>query len=284
MPSEPKILSYRAADGHELHYRRWRPDGEPCGDVVALHGIQSHGGWYGWSSARLCAAGYDVRFLDRRGSGLNAPPRGHADSAAQLLGDVTRFLALVREEQTTTRPLVLLGVSWGGKLAAVVAGERPDLVDGLALLYPGLRARVRPNRWQSVMISAAARLGLGRRSVRIPLDDPALFTDQPQWQEFIRQDALSLHTATVSFLRTSIELDRLAETALPRIRCPVLCALAGRDRIIDNTATRRYLERFAARQCSIIEYPTAAHTLEFDPCREQFVSDVLDWMNGIRVA
>ena len=52
--------------------------GTPRGYVVALHGIQSHSGWYEYSSGRMCEAGFEVRFLDRRGSGENTEDRGHA--------------------------------------------------------------------------------------------------------------------------------------------------------------------------------------------------------------
>ena len=67
----PQFEHIVASDGYRLFARHWRPNGQPRGFVVALHGIQSHSGWYEYSSGRLCEAGYDVLFLDRRGSGRN---------------------------------------------------------------------------------------------------------------------------------------------------------------------------------------------------------------------
>ncbi len=283
---EPQIRQFTASDGYRFHYRHWKPNGErPLGYVVALHGIQSHSRWYGYSSGRLCEAGYDVRFLDRRGSGLNEEMRGHAVHHDRLVNDVVQFLAnlrSLRNHQAPTAPVILLAVSWGGKLAAVIAARRAELIDALALLSPGICARVRTRWYQTLALHLAGMLGKHCAQVPIPLDDPELFTSDPHWQQFIRDDPLALHAATVSFLQSSCKLDRLAGEAPAHIRCPLLLMLAGGDRIIDNQATRRYFERFASSHRQLIEYPDAQHTLEFEASRDQFVADLIDWLDSVR--
>jgi alpha-beta hydrolase superfamily lysophospholipase len=285
-PIPPKVECFTASDGYRLHFRHWVPDiASPKAHLVALHGIQSHSGWYEHSSQRLCNAGYEVSFLDRRGSGLNDLDRGHAPDWTRLVNDVVQFLNVIRFQvgsaaESTRRPTVLLGVSWGGKLAAVTAGRRPDLIDALALLYPGLCAKVRPRWDQLARLRLAEILDIRRKLVPIPLRDPALFTGNPQWQEFIRQDTRALHDVTVSFLLANRELDRLVPDTPAAIRCPVLMMLAGRDRIIDNDATRRYFDRLGTASKQLIEYPTAQHTLEFEPTRDDFIADLIDWLDN----
>lgn len=283
---DPEICRFTASDGYPLHYRHWRSaEDRPAGYVVALHGIQSHSAWYEYSSGRLAQSGFDVRFLDRRGSGLNKAERGHAAHVDRLVNDVAQFLAEVRwqrNREAPTSPVVLLGVSWGGKLAVGVCVKRPELMDAAALLYPGICSRFAPTGLQRLQLRLAMALGWGRKEVPLPLDDPALFTDDPDRQQFIRDDRLALHRTTVSFLKASGDLDVLTEQAPDRIRCPVLMMLAGRDRIIDNNATRRWFERLISGRRKLIEYPDAAHTLEFAPNREQFVDDLLDWLQVVR--
>ena len=109
--------------------------------MVCIHGIQSHGGWYVHSCRRLAEAGFDVSFLDRRGSGLNEQARGDAPGFRRLLRDVAEFL----EEKRRTEPAkktFLVGISWGGKTAVGVEKHRPGLMDGIGLLCPGFRPRV----------------------------------------------------------------------------------------------------------------------------------------------
>ena len=106
--SEPEIKHFTVSDGYRLHYRHWEVSGaKPRGYIVSLHGIQSHSGWYAYSSSMLREAGYDVRFLDRRGSGLNEKHRGHAPHYERLINDVVQFLADVRHQQQQTGPICL---------------------------------------------------------------------------------------------------------------------------------------------------------------------------------
>lgn len=282
---QPAIEFFTASDGYRLHYRRWRAANDrPRGTIVALHGIQSHSGWYTASSRQLCEAGYDVLFLDRRGSGLNERSRGDAPHADRLLNDVAQFLQWVRfaNDRGGQAPMILLSVSWGGKLAALTAARRPELLDGLALLYPGIRARIRATATQNIKLSLADVGGAQKKRVPIPLQDPSLFTTDPDWQTYISGDPLTLREVTVGFLLANRQLDRQLLDAPECIVCPTLLMLAGQDRIIDNRATRGYFLRIASKQRKLIEYADAAHTLEFEPNRDETVRDLLSWIDLIR--
>ncbi len=54
--------------------------------------------------------------------------------------------------------------------------------------------------------------------------------------------------------------------------------LAGRDQIIDNNAMRDYFQKLSATQKELIEYPRAAHTLEFEPDPTPFFNDLANWI------
>lgn len=285
----PQVISsetrqFEASDGYRFHYRHWAPPGTTRAYVVALHGIQSHSGWYEYSSARLAAEGYDVSFLDRRGSGLNDVLRGHAPHPERLINDVAQFLVAqryARDSQSIEAPTVLMAVSWGGKLATAVCAHRPNLVDALALLYPGICSRVRPRWDQDLLLRTLAFFDIKWRKTAIPLNEPELFTAEPKWQEFIRNDSLMLREATIGMQRASRALDKLAAAAPAKICCPLLVMLSGRDRIADNLATRRYIDQFASPEKRIVEYENASHTLEFEPDRDRFIGDLLNWLGEV---
>jgi len=283
--SEPVIRQLTASDGYVSNYRHWRAAAEkPLGYVVALHGIQSHSGWYEFSSERISQAGFQVDFLDRRGSGLNGQHRGDAPHEDRLINDVVQFTQQIRHQRNQiapASPLILLAVSWGGKLAAVTVARRPELFDGLALLYPGLCSKVQATVLQRLKLKIAEKLGIRDPLAPIPLNDPALFTGEAKWQQFIRDDRLKIDDVTVSFLLANRGIDRLLSGIRSQFPCPVLCMLAGKDRIIDNEGTRRFVNRLAPTGQTVVEYSEARHTLEFEPIRAKIVDDVIDWLSMI---
>ncbi len=269
--AEAALESFTAGDGYVWRYRRYEPAGTPRASVVMLHGIQSHGGWYGDSCGELADQGYAVSFLDRRGCGLNESERGDAPSFRRLLDDVAEFMA------NQPRPRFLAGISWGGKLAVSLQRRRPGMTDGLILLAPGLCPHIRPPLRQRLPI-IVSRLFAPRRRFPIPLNEPELFTANPERQEYIGDDPLALREATARFLFESSRMDVYLRFAARHVTMPVLLLLAGADRIIDNVATRRFAVRFPQIDRTVIEYADAHHTLEFEPGGPPFVRDILRWL------
>ena len=117
------------------------------------------------------------------------------------------------------------------------------------------------------------------RLFRIPLDDPELFTANPRWLEFLRNDPLALRQATARLLLESVRLDFYSRIAARYVTVPVLLQLAEHDRIIDNARTRSFVKRFRG-ETQIIEYAGAHHTLEFEENPEVFLTDLRKWLEG----
>lgn len=277
MVEEPLPLPcWTASDGYVAFYRRYLPDAPPRAHVVCLHGIQSHGGWYDYSSQRLCRAGYAVWYMDRRGSGANVAERGDAPTLRRLLRDVKEFLAQVVPAGPTT-PVFLCACSWGGKLATAFCRAYEDAVDGLILISPGFFPRVGLPFGIRCRI-AFDRLVRPRKKYAIPLNDPVLFTASERWRQFIGNDPLALHEATARFLFHSAVLDLYLAGAPRWVRLPTLLLLASEDRIIDVGRTRRYVQNFASQDKTILEYEGAHHTLEFEPDPDRFINDLIAWL------
>jgi alpha-beta hydrolase superfamily lysophospholipase len=272
-----EFATFRASDGYSFYYRRFRPVGVPRARLVFLHGVRSHGGWYERSCGEFAKRGYEVLFVDRRGSGLNTAHRGDAPSFRRLLDDVAEFVQALRSERAWL-PVVVCGISWGGKLAVGLPYRRPGLVDGIVLLCPGLAPRVKPPLPRRLRIALASQLRPDNR-FPIPLNDPELFTASPEWQKFIDADPHGLKLATARFLFNSFALDIYLKRAAKRVRCPTLLLLAEHDRIIDNARSRTIVARFPG-ESTVIEYPGTHHTLEFEPPTHPWIEDMSRWVKA----
>lgn len=277
----PAICSWPMADGYEIRARYW-PSAEHGARraFLYLHGIQSHGGWYEWSAARLAAGGAAVLMPDRRGSGLNTDGRGDVPSRAVWLADVEAHTAWLCEAAGVER-IAVVGVSWGGKIAAALALRRPERVAALLLVCPGVFPRVDVGAARKLQIGMAL-LARPARQFPIPLNDPRLFTDNPDGQRFIADDPLKLTAVTARFLIESVRLDReLRRAADGALAAATTLLLAERDAIVRNEPTERWVRRVCARPPQVETFRGAAHTLEFERDAEAFGAALDRWRDGV---
>ncbi len=218
--------------------------------------------------------GHAVYQLTRRGSGENAASRGDAPSARRLLDDVHEALRFVLLREKCDQ-LHMVGISWGGKLAACYCCEPQSAgVSSLALVAPGIVPRVDLPPAKKLAV-AWSLLANPRRMFDIPLSDVELFTDNPAMRDYLRRDPLRLHRATARFLYISRKLDlQLRRANAGAIRPPVTLLLARRDRIIDNARTQAMVEKLAQTKPRVAVLD-AAHTMEFE-------TDAGEYLNAIR--
>ncbi len=272
----PREGVYRGANGTELGfvgYPAEAPDNRV--GVVYFHGIESHAGWFDMAARMLQESGIDVFCLDRRGSGINREDRGllsgHTESMDELFADIDAFVVPLRERYER---IVLVGLSWGGKLGLAYSVSRPEAVDELVLITPGIRALVD--------VSLAEKLGIFATSFVAPKTrfatpiEPEMFTTTPEYLAYIKADPLRLHDATARFFMTSHALDIFVEERTRENRLPVLLYLAGNDRIIDNDGVREVLDTSPA-PVEIIEYADQTHSIQFDAPR-RMIDDMLEWL------
>jgi alpha-beta hydrolase superfamily lysophospholipase len=275
---EPLEKTFLVSDGYPVHVTVWPHDTvRPRGQVVVLHGVQSHGGWYHQLGRTLAASGYAASFPDRRGSGANQLDRGHTPSARRLILDLREWLETLRAEQPCV-PVFVAGISWGAKLVVITASRFPELIDGIALICPGLHPRVGVTRKERFGI-AWALLADRRKRFPIPLSDPALFTADPAAQAFIASDPHTLREGTARLMAASFFIDRFVRRCPQRVHQPAMLMLAGHDRIVDNERTLEYFGRLASTDREVIHYPDAHHTLEFEPDPSHYALDLVAWLD-----
>jgi acylglycerol lipase len=258
----------RLDDGYETGVYVYLPSKQAVrrDPVVYLHGIQSHPGWFTGSASALAAAGHPVFQPVRRGSGEDMGSRGDAKSARQLLDDVDTAFHFAMGKSGADR-VHLVGVSWGGKVAAAFAvarGEEHDIAS-LTMVAPGIAPHVDASLPTKLGI-AGCLLIHPRKLFNIPLNDVKLFTDNAAMREYLEADTFRLHRATARFLFASRRLDSMIKHAPDGClrRLPTTLLLGTRDRIIDNVRTRRIFGHLTDAR-GTTEEPDAAHTLEFEP-------------------
>jgi pimeloyl-ACP methyl ester carboxylesterase len=126
-------------NGLHFHYVEWGSPGNPA--LVLLHGFQSNA--HTWDTfSQAMADTYHVLALDQRGHGDSAwAPDGHYAPEASV-SDIAGFITALR-----LTPTVVIGHSMGGRNAAMVAADHPEMVrkvvivDTAAEFPPAMRSQ-----------------------------------------------------------------------------------------------------------------------------------------------
>lgn len=277
-----------SSDEQSLACRVWPGDGKsPV--AVYLHGIEGHSQWFQNTARVLSKNGIAIYAPDRRGAGLNSNERGHLNGYKTLLADIEIILRLAAAENAG-QPIMLIGNCWGGKPAAVLASSDYKSTDGapmpplagLILICPAIHTKVDFD-WRT-KIDIGVSVLKGDRSSRASLDIPivpTMFTQDPTYLEFIKNDPLRLLSATKRFFFEQFLLTLKAKTACSKLVLPTLLIESGQDDIVDVAALDRWYSKVKASDQRKRLFPEAAHSIEFDPIWfEQYSQLLVEWIAG----
>ena len=269
-----ELRTVPATDGVGLACRYFPPVGNARARILYLHGVQSHGGWYTETAAELAGLGYAVTLLDRRGSGLSGGVRGDFAGPDQLVGDVACVLA-----ETTTWDAglgtVVVGGCWGARPALEYALRHPGELAALVLVCPALAARVDLSPRNKARVFAGRLL---RPQTRVPIPlRPELFTENPPFLDFIRNDPLSLRDVSARFFFEQFFWDRRLRQ-LETLAVPLLVLQSGRDDIVDVDVVRAWFDRLVAPRKDYRLYDDFGHILDFEDDRGRYWADLGTWL------
>ncbi|MEV3853484.1 alpha/beta hydrolase [Streptomyces sp. NPDC050095] len=119
------------AGGTRLNVERLGTQGQGAETVVLIHGIATDNltSYYFTVAPRFAAAGYDVVMYDQRGHGRSErPQQGYG------IQEFTRDLAALLDTLDLTRPVHLVGNSFGGTVALDYALHHPGRVASVLMV------------------------------------------------------------------------------------------------------------------------------------------------------
>ena len=259
-----------------FHQRHWAPDGQdPAGILLVVHGLQEHSGRYEGLAAAALASGLAVGAVDLIGHGKSPGRRGHIDSfEADHLGAVDAMVRRVERERPDV-PLVLVGHSLGGLIAARWAQRRvfARRLRGLVLISPFVEPRVPIPGFKRAVARALENV-LPSLRFATGIADELIFRDPTERSRFADDPLVQRKISLGHWASLTGERERLAADAAD-LEIPTLFLLAGDDRVVSTDAARELAGRMPA--ATIVEYPEAFHALLHDPLASEVTCDLLAW-------
>ena len=239
-------------EGH-IVWHGWG-SGEP---LMLLHG--GSGSWMHWirNVEALAASGRRVLVPDLPGCGDSARPPGGQDADV-----IVPPLAAGLRQLTGDQPCDVVGFSFGGMVATLLAAAHPDQVRRLVLMAApglGLRSRRLPVADWRRAPDHEARLAAHRRNLQVWM------LHRP---EAIDALALAVQAANVPrdrLLRRRLSLTELLKETLPRLGCRVDAIYGEQDSLYrEHYDKLRPALAQAPRFGELVFVPDAGHWLQYE--------------------
>jgi alpha-beta hydrolase superfamily lysophospholipase len=235
--AESTLSTFTASDGDNLAVQDWYlPEGvRQRGTVLVVHGLGEHAGRYDALARVLNGWGFTVRSYDQYGHGESDGLRGALPHPGRLLDDLADLVESARVRNPGL-PLVLLGHSMGGLVAASFVARTLQAVDLLVLSSPALATRLTPV--QKLLMAVVPRIA-PNLTVGNGLDPQYLSHNKRVVQSYLNDPRV--HDRVSGRLARFIE----EEGALVRSRAgswkvPTLLMYAGDDRIVDPAGSQAF--------------------------------------------
>lgn len=243
--------------------------GEPTHVVLLAHGYGEHAGRYEHVAAALVEAGAAVYAPDHDGHGCSGGERALVDDIEVPVRDL-RTVEQVARDAMPDLPVVLIGHSMGGLIAARYAQQHGEGLAGLVLSGPAVGEN--PDLMALVGMDPIPE---------VPIDPAALSRD-PAVGEAYAADELVHHGGfareTLMGLGAAIE----AVAAGPSLGAlPTLWIHGEEDPIVPLVHTRTAMEHLGGSALSEKVYPGARHEIFNETNQDEVIGDTVAFVAGV---
>ena len=238
--SHSTLATFTASDGDNIAVQDWPlPDGRaPRGLLLLVHGLGEHAGRYDALAQTLNGWGFAVRGYDQFGHGESGGARGGLPADTRLVDDLAEIVESTRARLGAGLPLIVLGHSMGGLVAACFAAAHPNCLDGLVLSSPALATRL--SGVQRLLMRVLPRLAPDLRAGN-GLDPDFLSHDEDVVRAY-RTDPLVHDRISARLARFLTESGARVLEAAPGWAVPTLLLYAGEDQLVDPRGSRQFAQ------------------------------------------
>jgi len=266
---------FESAGGIKVFYRSWRPERQPRGVLVIVHGFNSHSGYYGWAAEQIVADGYAVYAIDLRGRGQSEGERFYVGAFADYVGDVHELVTLARQRDPGL-PVFLLGHSAGGVISCVYALQHQ--ADLAGLICESFAHQVPAPDFALAVLKGLSHVAPHAHVLRLKNSD---FSRDPKVVEAMNTDPLIAHevqpTQTVAEM---VRADDRLKKDFPHITLPVLILHGTADNATKPRGSLFFYDTVGSKDKTLKLYEGHFHDLLNDVGKEAVLTDITVWMGA----
>jgi alpha-beta hydrolase superfamily lysophospholipase len=264
------------AAGHSIYFQYWMPEQAPRALLLVVHGAGEHSARYAELAASFCAAGYVVAALDHVGHGKSDGTYGHMDDFQHHL-DTLEIFRQRAVADFPGLPVILLGHSMGGLIAACFLLQHQQQFAACALSGPAIKSELEPGVGQIALIRLLSLL-LPKLGV-MQLDAAGVSRD-PAVVEAYKADPLINHgKMSARFVAELFKAMNRVQAEAGSITLPLLIMHGESDSMTAPDGSRFLHDSVSSTDKTLKLYPELFHEIFNEPEREQIIAELLTWFD-----
>jgi len=259
----------------QVMYRRWQVV-SPKAVFLLVHGLGSHSERMGFLAKFLYRNNISSYAIELKGFGETKQPKGHVDSFKTYFHDI-ECLYKIAQEENKGKKIYLLGESLGALICFLLVQRVPKLFKGLICVTPAFKAKLT----FSILEYAKIFLSLlynPKKQFALNFDS-AMCTRDIEYQQIMDEDKRDHRLATSRFLLNTVFAQMRCRLGKNQFKIPASFLFAGRDEIVETSASSKIFEKMQVKDKYVVEYPDMFHALTIDVDRENVFEDILEWVN-----
>ena len=243
---------------------------------MLVHGLGEHAGRYDHLARALNSWGFAVRGYDHYGHGESDGVRGALPVEGRLVADLADVIDSTRNRMEPGVPLIVLGHSMGGLVAAYLVALNQILVDGLILSSPALDPGL--NTFQKFLIATLPRIA------------PNLTVGNGLDPNFISHDAAVVAAYKADSRvhdRISSRLARFIADGGPKVvahaplwTVPTLLMYAGSDKLVNPEGSRAFAAAAPAQVVTSHCFTNLYHEIFNEPDSAPVFEMLKQWLDA----
>ncbi len=268
--------TFASWDETELFYRSWEPPAAGDKALVIIHRGHEHSGRIAQQIEDLGLTDFRAFSWDNRGHGHSPGERGHADSYYHMVRDLDAFVRFISDKyRIPISNIAVVANSVGAVTASTWVHDFAPRIRALVLAAPAFRIRL-----YVPLAIPLLRLLLklkGKAFVSSYVKSKMLTHDAEQARRYDADELITRNIAVNILLEMHDTATRIIEDAAA-ITTPTLILSAGSDRVVKNSAQRRFYQRLGSTKKRMEAYPGFFHALLYEKDRHKPMADAREFI------